>query len=85
MAKPEVVTDLQIWMLMAKKRDTDLAKDINELLGDRLERPINERHVARWRKGLMLPRHTEIYEALEQLSAGKVTANSFVKPRLKDF
>src|SRR5579863_1856972 len=85
MAKPQIVTDLQLWMIVSKKRDTDIAKEINEFLGDRLERPINERHVARWRKGLQLPRHTEIFEALDHLSNGKVTANSFYKPKLKDF
>lgn len=85
MVKPRVVTDLQLWMIATGKTDVSLAREINKFLGDRLDRQINERHVARWRRGIMLPRHREIYGALESLSEGKVTANSFVKPTLKDF
>lgn len=82
MARPKVVTDLQIWMLRTDRTDIKLANEINELLVGK--RTINERHVARWRKGLALPRYPEIYKALQALSEGKVTADSFVNPTLEE-
>lgn len=83
MAKPKVVTDMQVWMLKTDRTDVKLAKEINELLAGK--RVVNERHVARWRRGLALPRYQELYKALETLSEGKVTANSFINPTFEDF
>jgi hypothetical protein len=80
MAKPKVVTDLQIWMLQTDRSDVKLAGEINKLLAG--TREINERHVSRWRKGLALPRYPEIYKALETITGGEITANSFMNPKL---
>lgn len=82
MARPKVVTDMQIWMLRTGRKDIDLANEINVLLDG--QREVNARHVARWRKGLALPRYPELYKALQTLSEGKVTANSFVNPTLEE-
>jgi hypothetical protein len=75
-----VVTDLQIWMLETRRRDIDLAKEINELIGD--VKATNARTVGRWRKGESWPRQFSLLHALEKLSEGKIDANSFVQPKL---
>lgn len=76
MARPQVVTDMQIWMLQTGRNDVRLAQEMNEKLAG--VRAINERHIARWRKGLALPRYRELYAALEDISGGRVTLASFV-------
>jgi len=84
MAKPRVVTDLQIWMLATGRTDVSLAAELTAKLRDPAydamrNREINQRTVARWRKGLQLPRTAQHFALLTQLSGGRVTADSFVK------
>jgi hypothetical protein len=84
MAKPRVVTDMQIWMLETGRTDVSLAAELTAKLRDPAyaalrNREVNERTVARWRKGLALPRYPQQFALLTQLSGGRVTANSFVE------
>jgi hypothetical protein len=89
MAKPRVVTDMQIWMLETGRTDVSLAAEISAKLQDpncsalRI-REITARTVARWRKGLMLPRYPQLLALLTDISRGRVTANSFVEARVKE-
>ena len=89
MAKPRVVTDMQVWMLETGRTDVSLAHELTEKLQDpnygalRI-REIGARTVARWRKGLMLPRYPQHLMLLTEISGGRVTANSFVEARVKE-
>ncbi len=78
MAKPQVVTVMQIWMLEQGFKDPDVAERLTEQMG----KPISSRQVFRWRKGLSYPRPAHAM-ALEQLSGGRVTANTFAEAALK--
>jgi hypothetical protein len=80
MAKPQVVTELQVWMLETGRTDVSLAREMSALLG----RDIMERTVGRWRKGLQLPRYPELVALLTKLSGGRVTADCFINGRLNE-
>lgn len=80
MAKPRLVTELQVWMLETGRTDVSLAKEMSALLG----RNIDERTVGRWRKGLQLPRYPELVALLTKLSGGRVTADCFINDRLNE-
>jgi hypothetical protein len=82
MAKPRVVTELQVWMLETGRTDVSWAREINARLPN--DRNITERTVARWRKGLQLPRYPELVALLTRLSEGRVTANCFISERLSE-
>jgi hypothetical protein len=82
MARPRVVTELQVWMLETGRTDVSLAREINALLPD--DRRTTERSVARWRKGLALPRYPEFVAFLTKLSEGRVTADCFIGARIKE-
>jgi hypothetical protein len=85
MAKPRTVTDMQIWMLETGRTDVSLAAELTaKLRGPSYSREIAARTVARWRKGLMLPRYPRHLAALTELSGGRVTANSFVEASVKE-
>jgi len=84
MAKPRVVTDMQIWMLETGRTDVSLAAELtarfrNPAYAGMRIKEVNERTVARWRKGLQLPRYPQQFALLTELSAGRVTADSFIK------
>lgn len=87
MARPQVVTDMQIWMLHTGLTDITVAEKVNAWLVGKLiagqQRSVNERHIGRWRKGLAMPRYPQFFEALEAISGGRVTANSFVHGRME--
>jgi excisionase family DNA binding protein len=88
MAKPRTVTDMQIWMLETGRTDVSLAAELTaKLQGPGYSmlrsREIAARTVARWRKGLMLPRYPLHLAVLTELSGGRVTANSFVEASVK--
>ena len=80
MAKPRVVTALQIWMLETGRTDTSLAKEISALHPDK---PITDRQVARWRKGSFTPRAFYM-GVLKQITGGRVDANSFFAAKNKE-
>jgi hypothetical protein len=84
MAKPRVVTDLQVWMLETGRTDRSLAAEMTARLSLEAHKTINERQVARWRKGLALPRYPQFMALLTELSRGRVTADSFVEARMKE-
>jgi hypothetical protein len=86
MAKPRTVTDMQIWMLETGRTDVSLAAELTaKLQGPGYSsREINARTIARWRKGLMLPRYPQHLALLTELSGGRVTANSFVEASVKE-
>jgi len=69
---------MQIWMLETGRRDTDLSKELTALMG----KSISSRQVFRWRKGLSYPRPAHAV-ALEKLSGGRVTAQTFAEASLK--
>jgi hypothetical protein len=75
MARPKVVTALTEWMRDQWLTDAELAVKLNAhpKLQDKT---ITARQIARWRKGLALPRPYYV-EALREMSDGKVTADSF--------
>lgn len=86
MAKPRVVTDLQVWMIETGRTDGDLARELNirvPVVGTK-KTDITERQIGRWRKGLALPRYAEYLAALTEISKGRVTANSFVEAKMKE-
>jgi len=88
MAKPRTVTDMQIWMLETGRTDVSLASELSAKLqgpsySTLRSREIGARAVARWRKGLMLPRYPQHLAVLNELSGGRVTANSFVDASVK--
>jgi len=78
MAKPQVVTEMQIWMLEQGLRDPDVAEKLTQQMG----KSISARQVFRWRKGLSYPRPAHAM-ALETLSSGRVTARTFAEAALK--
>jgi hypothetical protein len=89
MAKPRTVTDMQIWMLETGRTDVSLAAEITAKLqsadyGKLRSKEIGARTIARWRKGLMLPRYPQHLAILAELSGGRVTANSFVEASIKE-
>lgn len=81
MAKPRVVTDLEIWRIERGLTDGQLADLITEKCP---EKPITERQVGRWRKGLVVPRYPAHLAALAELSGGRVTADSFIRAKMKE-
>jgi hypothetical protein len=81
MAKPRVVTDLRVWMIETGRTDGDVAREISAKVPDK---PITDRQVGRWRKGLAVPRYPEHLAELEKLSNRRVTASSFVQARLTE-
>jgi hypothetical protein len=89
MAKPRTVTDMQIWMLETGRTDVSLAAELTAKLqgldySTLRRREIFARTVARWRKGLMLPRYPQHLAVLIELSGGRVTANSFVEATVNE-
>lgn len=74
--KPRRVTALQHWMLETGRTDIALSHEINSLRG--VNKTVNARQIARWRKGLAQPRPWAS-KLLSDLSDGKVDANSFVE------
>lgn len=78
MARPQVVTVMQVWMLENGFKDPDVAK----LLTEQEKTPVSSRQVFRWRKGLSYPRPKHAM-ALERLSGGRVTAGTFAAAALK--
>jgi hypothetical protein len=84
MAKPRVVTDLQVWMVETGRTDISLAAELSAILRQQGHKEINERQLGRWRKGLALPRYPRFMALLTELSRGRVTADSFVESRMKD-
>lgn len=89
MAKPQTVTDMQIWMLETGRTDVGLAAELTAKLhgpgySALRSREIGARTVARWRKGLMLPRYPQHLAVLTELSGGRVTANSFVEASVRN-
>jgi hypothetical protein len=83
MARPRVVTDLQIWMLETGRTDNSLAAELGAKLQEEGHKEITARRVGRWRKGLALPRY-RFLALLTELSGGRVTANGFVEARMKE-
>jgi hypothetical protein len=89
-AKRALGNDLQIWMLETGRTDVSLAAELSAKLqdpsyGTLSNRQINERTVGRWRSGLMVPRHPQHIALLTELSGGRVTANSFIEARDREF
>ncbi len=82
MAKPRIVTELQVWMLQTGRTDVSLASEMNAKLPR--GRNITERAVGRWRKGLTLPRYPELVALLTKLSEGRVTADCFIRARMNE-
>jgi hypothetical protein len=82
MAKPRIVTELQLWMLETGRTDVSLASEMNARLPK--HRNITERAVGRWRKGLTLPRYPELVVLLTKLSEGRVTADCFISARMNE-
>jgi hypothetical protein len=80
MAKPQIVTELQVWMLQTGRTDVSLASEMNA----KLDRNVSERAVGRWRKGLTLPRYPELVALLTKLSEGRVTADCFISDRMNE-
>lgn len=80
MARPHNVTALLRWMVETGRNDTKLAKEISLLMPDKT---VTARQVARWRKGLFVPRPYYV-ALLTELSGGRVTADSFVEAKMKD-
>lgn len=78
MAKPVVVTEMQLWMLESGLRDPDVAERLTVQMG----KSISARQVFRWRKGLSYPRPGHV-KALEKLSNGRVNANTFADAATK--
>jgi hypothetical protein len=83
MARPRVVTAMQVWMLETGRTDRSLAGELSARLAAKGNKAINERQVARWRKGLALPRYPVFVALLTELSQGRVTADSFVEASMK--
>lgn len=83
MAKPRVVTVLQIWMLEQGLTDISLADKVSEKVQPHGHKPVTGRQVGRWRKGLVQPRPYYI-AALTELSGGRVDGNSFVEALNKE-
>jgi hypothetical protein len=84
-AKRAMGNDLQIWMMETKRTDVSLAVEITGRLSAPMystlrSRQIGARTIARWRKGLLIPRHPQHFAVLTEISNGRVTANSFVSP-----
>jgi hypothetical protein len=85
-AKPRVVTDLQVWMIETGRTDGDLARELTvkvPMVGTK-KKNITERQIGKWRKGLSMPRYPEHIAALTDISNGRVTAQSFVEARIKE-
>lgn len=80
MAKPHPATELLAWMVETGRNDTKLAQEISALDP---QKTVTARQVARWRKGLFIPRPYYV-DLLAKLSNGRVTAASFVAARLKE-
>lgn len=79
-AKPKVVTEMLAWMMETGRNDIELAKEINEKLGE--EHSISARQVFRWKRGLSYPR--PVYAvALEKISGGRINALTFARDALK--
>lgn len=80
MAKPHPATELLNWMTETGHTDTSLANKISELDPTKT---VSARQVARWRKGLFIPR-AYYMDVLTKLSGGRVDANSFAEARKKE-
>jgi hypothetical protein len=83
MATPQVVTDMQIWMLETGRTDISLAAELSARLQKEGHRETNARQVARWRRALALPRYPRFFALLTELSKGRVTADGFVGARTR--
>jgi hypothetical protein len=81
MARPYTVTALQIWMLETGRTDVSLAEELSDT--PEVGKSISSRQVARWRKGLSMPRPYHV-AALTKLSEGRVDANTFAEARMKE-
>ena len=91
MARPRIVTDLQVWMIETGRSDSSLAAELTARLRDlpsknmrNTGKTVTDRTVARWRKGLFVPRYPQHLAILADLSGGRVTANSFAEARLRE-
>jgi len=82
MARPETVTALHDWMHQNWFGDSDVAGKLNALPELAGRKPVNARQVARWRKGLAVPRPYYAL-ALETLSAGRVTSRDFNQAKVR--
>jgi hypothetical protein len=78
MAKPRIVTALHEWMRENWLGDKELAEKLNAMPQLNGRKPVNARQIARWRKGLAVPRPYYIV-ALTVLSEGRVGAEHFVQ------
>lgn len=82
MARPETVTALHDWMHENWLEDRHVAEKLNVLPELENRKPVNARQVARWRKGLAVPRPYYAL-ALETLTGGRVTSRDFMQAKLR--
>lgn len=82
MARPENVTSLHDWMHANWFEDRHVAEKLNAMPELANRKPVNARQVARWRKGLAVPRPYYAL-ALETLTVGKVTSRDFNQAKLR--
>lgn len=81
MARPKTVTALHDWMHQNWLGDSDVAVKLNALPEMSSRRPVNARQIARWRKGLAVPRPYYAL-ALETLTEGRVTGRDFMQAKV---
>jgi|SRR5579859_1936607 len=81
MAKPEIYTALYAWARDNWLGDSEIAERLNALPEMEGRKPVNARQVARWRKGLAVPR-PYYAKAITVLTDGKVTADHFNDAKL---
>jgi hypothetical protein len=89
MPHPRPVTDMQVWMIETGRTDTSLAAELTAKVKEppykAMRIPaVSGRTVARWRKGLVLPRYPQHVAILSILSGNRVTANCFVQAPRED-
>ena len=84
MARPRVVTELQIWMLETGRTDNSVAAELSAKVQKEGHKEITARQVGRWRKGLALPRYPRFVALLTEISKGRVTAKGLVEARIKE-